>query len=204
MTREEIKVESIKKEIEKITKSLDRYVGIFEKKNEMCIELGCDWEQTEMREKADSGEMTDKQWGAWFSRKVAQSNVDDANGRLENAYKRLAKAQEKLDGVLTVIEEVEKIESKEIDWIAAREKKEKEYQEWLKQFKAECLEDGIIIDTATRTDITGATKNGKRFTMELNNGFTIRSFYSYTLKINGETIFTSGLFSTGYRYLMHN
>ena len=76
-------------------------------------------------------------------------------------------------------------------------KSEKEYEAWLKQFKAECLLDGITIEYATNTLIAGKTKSGKQFTMYLNNGCTYRSGHCYTLTIESDTIFTSGLFSTG-------
>lgn len=116
----------------------------------------------------------------------------------EFAEKRLAKATEKAFEVSLKIDEEKAIEQKEESWISAIQKSEKEYEAWLKQFKAECLLDGITIEYATNALIAGKTKSGKQFTMYMNNGWTDRSRHCYTLTIEKDTIFTSGLFSTGY------
>ncbi|MCQ2270997.1 MAG: hypothetical protein MJZ52_07215 [Bacteroidales bacterium] len=46
--------------------------------------------------------------------------------------------------------------------------------------------------------VNGTTPNGKRFVVYINNGWTDRSRYCYTLRINGTTLFTSGTFQTAY------
>lgn len=201
MTMQEKKVESIKKEIEKMTASLERYTNILAKKNEKCIKLGCDWTQEEMRIHRDS-DMTDKQWGAWFDRCIAEGNVEDTQKRLDNAFGRLEKAEAEFSKVAERIAEDEMIANKEAGWLEAMQKRQEEYEKWLAEFKAECLEDGIIIDEASRHFFSGTDANGRRFAMYINSGWTERSLHSYTLRINGTTYFTSGLFSTGYRYLM--
>ena len=201
MTMAEKKAMSIEKEIEKLTKSLERYQGIYEKKNELCVKLECDWSNEEMR--AHRGvDMTDKQWGAWFDRCVAEGNVQDTQKRLDNAFGRLEKANIQLEKVQERIEEDEMISSKELSWLEARQMKEEEYYKWLAEFKADCLKDGIIIENAYADYITGTTRGGKRFSMYINGGWTERSFHSYTLRVDGSVYFTSGLFSTGYKYLM--
>lgn len=200
MTMAEKKVESIKKEIEKLTKSVERTTNSYNKKTEKCIKLGCDWTDEEMRLHRDV-DMTDKQWMAWFDRAVTESDKKDYEERLERAFVRLEKANESLEKVQERIQEDEAIANKEANWLELIAKKEEEYQKWLAQFKAECLEDGIVIDEASSNWITGNTPNGKRFSMYINSGWTERSFHSYTLKINGVTYFTSGLFATGYKYL---
>lgn len=81
------------------------------------------------------------------------------------------------------------------------EERKAEYEKWLAQFKADCLKDGIVIDKASNSWITGKTKSEKSFCLSINNGFTERSFHCYTLTIDGATIFTSGDFSTAYRYI---
>lgn len=80
-------------------------------------------------------------------------------------------------------------------------KAEKEFEEWLKRFKAECLKDGIIIEEYHNAYMYGTTRNGKPFYLEINNGWTTRSLHCYTLKIDGKTMFTSGTFIRAYNYL---
>lgn len=203
MTMAEKKVESIKKEIEKLTKSVERTTNSYNKKTEKCIKLGCDWTDEEMRLHRDI-DMTDKQWSAWFDRAVTESDMKDYQERLEHAFKRLEKAEGEFEKVAERIAEDEAIANKENNWLELIAKREEEYQKWLAQFKAECLEDGIVIDEASSNWITGITPKGKRFSMYINSGWTERSFHSYTLRINGTTYFTSGLFATGYKYLKAN
>ena len=203
MTIAEKKVESIKKEIEKLTKSVERTTNSYNKKTEKCVKLGCDWTDEEMRLHSDI-DMTDKQWSAWFDRTVTESDMKDYQERLEHAFKRLERAEREFENVAERIAEDEAIANKENNWLELISKREEEYQKWLAQFKAECLEDGIVIEEASSNWITGTTPNGKRFSMYINNGWTERSFHSYTLRINGATYFTSGLFATGYRYLKAN
>jgi hypothetical protein len=203
MTRAEQKVNSINKEIEKLTKSLERYAGLLSKKVAKCEKLDCNWTREEMFVKRENNEMSDEQWSAWFDKGLAEGNVEDTQHRLDNAFKRLERANAELEKVAEQIELDQMISDKELQWMQARELKEDAYYEWLRQFKADCLKDGIIIDEASSNWIAGNTKSGKRFTMYINNGWTERSWHSYTLRIDGTTYFTSGLFETGYRYLMN-
>ena len=203
MTRAEQKVNSINKEIEKLTKSLERYAGILNKKIAKCEKLDCNWTREEMFVKRENNEMSQEQWEAWFDKSLAEGNVEDTQERLDNAFRRLERANKEFEKVAEQIELDEMINDKELQWMKARELKEEEYYKWLAQFKADCLKDGIIIDEASSNWISGNTKSGKRFTMYINNGWTERSWHSYTLRINGTTYFTSGLFETGYRYLMN-
>lgn len=203
MTMAEKKVESIKKEIEKLEKSLERYTGIYNKKAEKCEKLGCKWTDEEMRAHRDV-DMTDVQWGAWFEMSVAEMNTKDTQERLEHSFNRLERAEAELDKVQAKIDEANEITAKELSWLNSMEKKEEEYYAWLSQFRAECLKDGITLDDISNWHITGTTHGGKHFSMYLNDGFTERSLHSYTLRVNGCVFFTSGLFSTGYRYLMNH
>lgn len=204
MTMTEKKVQSIKKEIEKLTKSLERYNGICEKKIDKCEKLECKWTDEEMRIHRDDNTMSDKQWSAWFEMRVANGNIKDTESRLENAFARLERAEEEFKKVEEKTKIDEEIENKELSWLEAREKKEDEFYKWLSQFKAECLLDGIIINEAEYSFISGNTKSGKRFAMYINSGYSTRSRHCYTLRIEGNTYFTSGEFSTGYKYLMNN
>ena len=202
MTRAEQKVNSINKEIEKLTKSLERYAGLLEKKIAKCEKLDCIWTTEEMRTKSNNNEMSQEQWGAWFEMSIAEDNVKDTQHRLDNVFGRLEKANAELEKVAEQIELDDMISDKELQWLKSRELKEEAYYKWLRQFKSDCLKDGIVIETAYATYIAGYTKSGKRFAMDINDGFTERSLHSYTLRIDGTVYFTSGLFETGYRYLM--
>lgn len=204
MTRAEQKVQSIQKEIEKLEKSLNRYKGILEKKIAKCEKLECKWTREQMIEKRENGEMSQDQWAAWFDMSCSESNVEDTQHRLENAFKRLERANAEFEKVAEHLAEDEAIVAKELEWLEASQKNEEEYYKWLAQFKRECLEDGIIIKEASAAFISGYTKGGKGFVMYINNGWTERSNHSYTLTVNGTVYFTSGLFSTGYRYLKNN
>ena len=202
MTMAEKKMNSIQKEIEKLEKSLNRYEGILEKKIAKCEQLDCNWTREEMFVKRENNEMSQDQWMAWFDMSCSESNVEDTQRRLENAFKRLERASVEFEKVAEQLAEDEAIASKELEWLEAAQKSEEEYYKWLAQFKKECLADGIVIKEASLSFFSGYTKGGKGFVMYINNGWTERSNHSYTLVVNGTVYFTSGLFSTGYRYLM--
>jgi hypothetical protein len=202
MTRAEQKVNSINKEIEKLEKSLERYSGLLNKKVAKCEKLDCNWTREEMFVKRENNEMSQEQWSAWFDKSLEEGHVEDTQRRLENAFRRLEKANAEFEKVAEQIELDEMISDKELQWMKSRELKEDEYYKWLNQFKKDCAKDGIIIDKASASYISGNTKSGKRFAMFINNGWTERSLHSYTLNIEDKTYFTSGLFETGYKYLM--
>lgn len=201
MTRAEIKVNSIQKEIEKLSNSMNRYTSILEKKVLKCEKLDCNWTREEMHSKQNNNEMSDAQWNAWFDKCIAEGDVESTQKRLENAFGRLEKANTELAKVLEKAESDKMIDAKEIAWLEAREKSEDEYYAWLAEFKKECLKDGIIIDEAYASYMKGMTSKGKHFELYINNGYTERSLHSYALRIDNITYFTSGLFSTAYTYL---
>lgn len=201
MTMAEKKMNSIQKEIEKLEKSLARYKGLLEKKIAKCEKLNCNWTREEMFDKREKGEMSQEQWSAWFDMGIEEGHVEDTERRLENAGKRFDRAVVEYEKVTAKEAEDEEINAKELQWLEASQKNEEEYYEWLNQFRKECAEDGILIDKATNAYIYGHTASGKEFSMYINDGWTIRSLHSYTLRVNGTVLFTSGLFSTGYKYL---
>lgn len=203
MTMAEKKMNSIQKEIEKLEKSLERYQGLLEKKIAKCEKLNCNWNNEEWFAKRDANEVSQEQWSAWFDKSLAEGNVEDTQHRLENAAKRFEKAVAEYEEVAEKTEEDERIDAKELEWLENCQKSEEEYYRWLEQFKKDCAEDGIIIEEACSNWVTGYTKSGKKFSMYINMGCTKRSRYSYTLRVNGTVLFTSGLFSTGYKYLMN-
>lgn len=204
MTMIEKKMVNIQKQIEKLTKSLNRYQGILDKKVAKCENLGCNWNTDEWFEHRDN--CTPEQSAAYLEMIVAKSNVDDTKHRIEIQYKNLNKItgqfEEESNKIVEEQKELNRANEMESHWLSIRKKSveelEAEYQEWLKQFKAECLKDGVVIEKADNTFINGTTKSGKHFAMYINNGTTERSLHCYTLNIEGHTVFTSGDFSTGY------
>ena len=203
MTMAEKKMNSIQKEIEKLEKSLERYQGLLEKKIAKCEKLNCNWTREQMFEKRNNNEMSQEQWSAYFDKSLAEGNVEDTEHRLANAAKRFEKAVAEYEKVAEKEAVDEAINAKELAWLENRQKREEEYYKWLEQFKKECAKDGILIDEATNAYIYGHTASGKKFSMYINDGYTVRSLTSYTLRVNGTVLFTSGLFSTGYKYLMN-
>lgn len=201
MTMAEKKMNSVQKEIEKLEKSLERYQGLLKKKTAKCEKLNCNWTREQMFEKRENGEMSQEQWSAWFDKGIEESHVEDTQRRLENAGKRFEKAVAEYEKVAEKTAEDEEINAKELQWLEASQKNEEEYYQWLNQFRKECALDGIIIEEASNNYISGYTKSGKKFSMYINNGWERRSLHSYTLRVNGTVLFTSGLFSTGYKYL---
>lgn len=199
-TMVEKKAESIRKEIEKLEKSLARNKGILEKRIAKAEKVNANWSREEFFQHRDT-DMTDAQWSAYFDKRSAESDIEDITERLENAKKRLSKILPKVEEASAEKAETERLEVMESRFYRASksaEEREAEYQAWLKWFKAECLKDGVVIEEANGWVVYGKTRSGKRFCMFGNSGHTVRSLHCYTLKINGETVFTSGDFSTAY------
>lgn len=220
MTMIEKQVAKAEAEVQKALKGIERHEKWNVKKEANCIKLcGKIWTDEEQRsfqieiqdkckaEAISQAELdkANKMWGAWFDWHCNQRDIEEYKQNLARAERNLAK----LLGVQEVKEEEQKLEdhinSKEVSWIRSiktAEETQAEYEAWLRRFKAECLEDGIKIDEASNNYISGLDSQDRKFTLYINNGWCERSIHSYTLRIDGQTIFTSGLFSTGYRYLM--
>lgn len=194
------------KDIEKYQKSIARHTALLEKAQAKCDELNCNWTWEQWIEHRESKTYTDDQYWAWSKRNSEQDEIKDAEERMAYSVKQLEKLTGKAEAKAQEQAEADRISEIESGWWkAVREELEKtpeqrqaEYEAWLKQFKAECLKDGIIIEHVDNTCINGKTARGSRFAMYDNNGFTDRSLHCYTLYINGECIFTSGDFSTAY------
>lgn len=202
MTMNERKAESIRKEIEKINKSLTRYKGLLEKKIAKAEKLGCaGWSSEEFRANYESA--STEQIQAWFDMDIEKDNIADAERRLANAEERLKKVLPKVEADAERANEeakLEAIEGRAFRILTADEikKAEEEYKRWLEEFIRECAEDGVKIEDYSGHMIHGETKSGKKFGMYLNDGWTDRSDHCYTLYIDRKCIFTSGLFSTAY------
>lgn len=197
------------KDIEKYTKSVTRYTALLEKKTAKCIKLNCNWTDGEWYQHRDSKDYTNDQYGAWFDKSIAEDNLDEAKRHLAEAERNLEKLTGKAEAKAEQQAETDRINGMENKWWKAMmeelaktpEQRKAEYEAWLKEFKAECLEDGIIIEKADGNWISGTTASKKHFMMYVNNGNTERSLHCYTLRVEGETVFTSGDFSTAYTYI---
>lgn len=200
----EKKAASIQKEIEKYTTQIIRRKALLEKKTAKAIKLDCNWTNEELRANRDT--MTQPQWAAWFEMSLAQDSLKESEDHLANAKARFRKMIPQLEEVAAKEEDdarIDEIKTSLEKNLSLKDyvKAEQEYQKWLKRFKAECLKDGIIIEYYNYNLIRGSLKNGKTFALYINDGYTERSEHCYTLYINREVIFTSGLFETAYKLL---
>lgn len=200
MTMNEKKLGRVEKELNKLYKSLERYQGLFEKKQKKCIELDCNWSDEEWCEHRDANEVTKQQHEAYFDMTLYEQYIEDTKHRIGT----LEKTQSKYEKL--VKEENAKNEAfkAEYDRLSEMEKqlnanKYEEYEAWLAKFKADCLKDGIVIESANSAFVYGTTPNGKRFTIYANNGYTERSYHCYSVRIEANTIFTSGEFWRAYQ-----
>lgn len=201
MTMTEKQIIKATNDFKKAQSGIERTTKQLEKVEAKCSKLDCLWSEDEYfknhRETA-----TDEQYAAYFDLLIKRDHMKDYQHKLEVATRQL----DKLSGKI-LNEEAEKKLSDHIDSIQntyetrSHDAKE-DYEKWLAQFKAECKKDGIEIESASYNYISGLSASGKEFHLYINNGSTERSWHSYTLTVNGDTIFTSGLFCTAYRYLM--
>lgn len=211
MTMNEKRVESIRKEIAKLEERLEKHIARLEKKTAVATKL----DALEYKDEWDIGEEirpgvtvrtkeNAKKFGAWFDMRGEQHEVEDLKRRLENANNRLEKAMPKAEADGEKREQDERANEMESKFYRAanstksKEEREAEYLAWLEWFKAECLKDGVIVEHADGWSVGGLTASGKTFWIYGNSGTTLRSWHCYTLRVDGETIFTSGEFSTCY------
>lgn len=205
----EKQINKAQKDIEKYTKAVARHTALLEKKTAKCIKLNSNWTNEQWVTHREANDYTDDQYLAWFEKGLTEDNLEEAKRHLAQAEKHLNKLTGKAEAKAEQQAEADRISGMENNWWKAMkeemektpEQRKAEYEAWLKEFKAECLKDGIIIDKADGNWISGTTANKKHFMMYANSGYTERSLHCYTLRIDGETIFTSGDFSTAYTYI---
>lgn len=212
MTMNEKRVESIRKEIAKYEAQLAKREEKLAKKLAAAekldaVEYKSEWDEggEEIRHgMALRTKENAKKVGAWFALSMAKDEVEETKRNLENAHKRLAKLMPKAEADGEKREQDERADEMESKFYSAanstksKEEREAEYLAWLEWFKAECLKDGVIVEHADGWSVGGLTASGKTFWIYGNSGTTIRSLHCYTLRVDGETIFTSGEFSTCY------
>lgn len=178
MTANERALQSVNNEIEKLLVRKERCEKALEKKIENAEKLNINVTADEWFKIRDN--VTDKQFAAYFELSIARGNLKEVLKKIENANKRKEKAETKVTEIKhkTAEEEIERQKAETIE-------------EWAK--------DGITVTEITSRYIIGITPSGKRFSIYSNNGFTDRSRHCYTMRIDGETIFTSGEFYRAYR-----
>lgn len=212
MTMNEKRVESIRKEIEKYEaqlakreEKLAKKLAAAEKLN--AVEYDKKWDEEGERINEFMIERTKenaKKVGAYFALSMAKDEVEETKRNLENAHKRLEKLMPKAEADGEKREQDARADEMESKFYSAanstksKEEREAEYLAWLEWFKAECLKDGVIVEHADGWSVGGLTASGKTFWIYGNSGTTLRSWHCYTLRVDGETIFTSGEFSTCY------
>lgn len=204
MTMLEKQIASVEKELAKLAARLERNEAKLEKATAKAEKLNAIEFDEKWNEVNPENPMFRKPEympavEAYFDHHSAKREVEETKQAIENANKRYAKLTGKAVEQGEKNAEAQRVERIESGWLkmTAAERKA-EYEKWLAEFKAECAKDGIKIETASGRWVIGETPNGKRFQIIINSGFTERSLHCYTLTIDGETIFTSGDFSTAY------
>lgn len=192
------------KDIEKAQKAIERNTRLMEKNRTKAEKLGCLWTFEEWCDVRDSKQYTWEQYEAWDAWTSYRDAVEEAERALARAQKEMAKLTGTAEANAQKEAEDARIAEIEAQWFSIDlDKLLEEWEAYKARVIAEAKKDGIDIQRFTGNEVEGLTASGKRFWMYSNNGFTERSAHCYTLRIEGETIFTSGDFGTAYRYLKH-
>jgi prefoldin subunit 5 len=121
--------------------------------------------------------------GAWFDLYSAKRDVEETEQAITRAVARLNKAEQELTEYRAEVEKLDNAKKKEE---LRRMAFEQAVKEWAK--------DGIILEGC----YYGKTPGGLYWEIDKNNGWTERSLHCYTLKVGGQTVFTSGEFWRAY------
>ena len=200
MKRVEITFTKYQKELEKLNAQLDRAKKSYDKKLANAVKYGvAEWDADDHTnwiatvEKINNIYIANKEDikknEAWWDLYSAKRAVDEITENIERAEKRLSKAEAEVNAYREEINKIEDLKAKEE---FAKRTFEEEQKEWTK--------DGITLEGR----YYGTTPSGKTFNIYGNNGFTDRSWHCFTLRINGETIFTSGEFWRAYAIIKKN
>lgn len=204
MKRVEIGYTAIMNELEKLNIRLEKAQKALEKKTAAAAKLGVadmtmeqhyNWMQA-IRENggfASNAEASKKE-EAWFEMMLARDRVTEIEGLIKNAEKRLDKAEQKVEEYRREVEAVADLKSKEE---LQKLEFEQEQKEWAK--------DGITLNGR----YYGITPGGRKFWIEGNNGYTLRSRHCVTLTLTDEQgkahcVFTSGEFWRAYAVVKNN
>lgn len=206
MTLNEKKLASTEKKLNKLYERLNKNNELLKKKIAKCIALDCNWTDEEWCNHRDTNDMTDSQYTAYFSMGVKQDEITDLQYSISCLEKTLKKQEQKVreDNEKNEAFQAEYNHLNNVEVNLNKAMKENEYKEWLAQFKQDCLKDGIIVEDACSSFIYGTTPSGKSFMISSNDGYTERSWHCYSVRINGNTIFTSGEFWRAYNTVKAN
>ena len=195
----EIKLKSLTNEMDKLLKQKERAEKKLNKTLAKVEKLDCKWTKDEHKEWMSNAPKDDNMWlvdkndvkknGAWFDWICATHEVEDINRRIENCTTRMEKAIVKVDEYRTEVAKLADAKKREELW---KLEFEAEQKEWAK--------DGITLESR----YSGLTPNGKKFVIYGNCGWTERSRHCFTLKIDAQTIFTSGEFWRCYMTIKKN
>lgn len=198
MKMQEIRYNSLVNEMGKAIEKKARIEKKLEKATEKVNKLGCAWTWEEHREwlqnvPTEGGWIKDKKDieknGAWFNWSEAKDDLEEINKKIERLQNKIEQAAEKVEEYHIEIEKIEDAKKREE---LRKLEFEEEQKEWAK--------DGIELTKR----YAGKTPKGKKFVIAGNDGWTKRSLHCYTLYIDGETIFTSGLFWNCYLTIKNN
>ena len=194
MKKAEISYNAVVKELEKLEARLERAEKKFEKATAKAEKYGVkDMTVEEYRAWASTIE-TDENYtivnkadieknGAYFDYRGAKDDVADLKARIERTEARLVKKYEAYEQEQELNKQIADAKSMEEKWQLEFEAEQKE---WAK--------DGITLERR----YSGITPQGKRFYIDSNCGWTMRSRHCFTLYIDGNVIFTSGYFWRAY------
>ena len=202
MKRSEISFRAEVKELDRLEKQLERRSKALAKAQAKAEKYGVEsWTSTERNEWLNTIELDgiyiknkeDQQKnGAWFDLLRAKDDVQETERAIEKCKARLEKKEEAFTETLAK-EEEERI-SKRDDLI----------KETLEEMQKEWAKDGITLE-GIDYGFYGTTPQGKRFAIYKNSrGYTLRSLHCFTLRIDTETVFTSGEFWRAYHIVRNS
>lgn len=204
MKRVEIGYTAIMTEIAKLNTRLEKTQARLEKKRAAAEKLGVAdmtadehsaWLATVPTENGWIVNKADiKKNGAWFDLFGAEREVNEITAKIENAQKRMEKAETELTAYREELAQIEDLKKREELW---KLDFEAEQREWAK--------DGITLTSR----YMGTTPKGRRFEIDINHGYTMRSLHCFTLSMTDEsgewyTVFTSGEFWRAYAVIKAN
>lgn len=182
MTMLERRVESLKKDLEKLELRKEKVSARLAKKAATAEKYGVNVSLVEFRNIVDR---TPEQQFAFLDLYGEQMELDDINHRIGTIKKSLENLSSKLE-----------VETAAVAKAKAEAARAKAIEEW--------KQDGIIVKDMWSNLITGTTPKGKQFSIYGNNGFTERSRHCFSVIIDHKTVFTSGDFTLAYITVKNN
>ena len=190
----EITFRAEQRELEKLNAQFDRAKQTYDKKLAIAQKLGVDtWDNDTHYAWLQTAPTSENGWllnkadikmnGAWFDLVCARDRIEEIQNAIARAEKRLEKSEAEVRAYYAELEQIADLQAKEK---LMKLQFEQEQKEWAK--------DGITLENR----YYGKTPQGKCFEIWGNNGITNRSLHCFSLRIDGETIFTSGEFWRAY------